>query len=156
MDLLYVAAYQPYKNGKSASKGFYSLFLVLFFDYYIEGVFMSSKVILRKNGGFYCVYGDDSFILYYLLNYKIVGDKVGFPSSAVNKVINLLEDNHISYEVDGNVYDFKTRNKYKKILDLGKRKCSLDYRVNDIISKLEKLDEKDIDKILDYIEGFYE
>ena len=84
------------------------------------------------------------FILYYLLNYRIVGDKVGFPSNALNKVINLLEDNHISYEVDGNVYDFKTRNKYKKILDLGKRKCSLDYRVNDIISKLNNLDEKDI------------
>ena len=77
---------------------------------------MSSKVVLRKNGGFYCVYGDDSFILYYLLNYRIVGDKVRFPSNALNKVINLLEDNHISYEVDGNVYDFKTRNKYKKFI----------------------------------------
>ena len=117
---------------------------------------MSSKVILRKNGGFYCVYGYDSFILYYLLNYKIIGDKVGFPKSAFNKVINLLEDNHISYELDGNVYDFKTRNKYKKILDLGKKKYSLNYRVNDIISKLDKLEEKDIDKILDYVESFYE
>lgn len=87
---------------------------------------MSSKVVLRKNGGFYSVYGDDAFILYYLLNYKIIGDKVGFPNSALNKVVNLLEDNHISYEVDGNIYDFKNRNKYKKILDLGRRKCSLD------------------------------
>ena len=117
---------------------------------------MSSKVVLRKNVGFYCVYGDDAYILYYLLNYRIIGDKVGFPNSAFNKVVNLLEDNHISYEVDGNVYDFKNRNKYKKILDLGKRKSSLDYRVNDIISKLDKLNEKDIDKILDYVESFYE
>ena len=70
---------------------------------------MSSKVILRKNGGFYSAYGDDAYILYYLLNYKIIGDKVGFPKSAFNKVINLLEDNHISYEVDGNIYDFKNR-----------------------------------------------
>ena len=34
---------------------------------------MSSKVVLRKNGGFYSVYGDDAYILYYLLNYKIFG-----------------------------------------------------------------------------------
>jgi len=75
---------------------------------------MSSKVVLRKNGGFMCVHGEDVYILYYLLNYKIIGDKLGFPNSALNKVVNLLEDNHISYEVGGNVYDFKTRNKYKK------------------------------------------
>jgi len=117
---------------------------------------MSSKVVLRKNGEFYCVYGDDTFILYYLFNYKIIGDRVGFPNSAFNKVINLLEENHISYEADGSVYDFKNRNNYKKILNLGKKKHSLDYRINDIIEKLDKLNEKDIDKILDYVESFYE
>lgn len=132
------------------------VFSSTFFNYYVKGCIMSSKVVLRKNGGFYSVYGDDAYILYYLLNYRIIGDKVGFPNSALNKVVNLLEDNHISFEVDGNVYYLKNRNKYKKILDLGKRKSSLDYRVNDIISKLDKLNEKDIDKILDCVESFYE
>ena len=114
------------------------------------------KVLIRKSGGFYAVYDDDAYILNYFFGYKIKDDRLGFPINSINKVINVLEDNHISYEVDGNIYDFKNRNKYKKILDLGKRKCSLDYRVNDIISKLDKLEEKDIDKILDYVESFYE
>lgn len=56
-----------------------------------------SEVILRKNGGFYSVNGDDCYIFYYLFNYKIVSDRVGFPLSAYNKVVNTLEDNKISY-----------------------------------------------------------
>ena len=115
---------------------------------------MSSKVIIRKNGGFMCVFGDDSYILYYLLGYKIKDDKVGFPNNAYNKVVNILENNHINYEFGEINIDYKKKNNYDKFAKLGRKKFSLDYRVNDIISKLDKLNEKDIDKILTYVESF--
>ena len=84
-----------------------------------------NELILRKNGGFYSVYGDDCYILFYLLGYKIVGDKVGFPISAYNKVI-----------------------------ELGKNKCKLKYRIDNIIEKMNLLNEEDIDNILSYIESY--
>jgi len=116
-----------------------------------------SSVILRKNGGFYAVYDDDTYILNYLFNYKIKDNKVGFPVSALNKVINVLENNLINYRViDGNEVDYKKRNNYEKFVKLGKKKYSLTFRINEIIVKLDTLNEKDIDKILEYIENFYE
>lgn len=114
------------------------------------------KVVLRKNGGFYCVYGDDTYILNYLFNYKIKDDKVGFPISAIDKVINVLEEKNINYELNNNLIDFKNKNNYKKYYKLGKKKCNIEYRINEIMNKLNSLDEKDIDKILKYIEELYE
>lgn len=114
------------------------------------------KVVLRKNGGFYCVYGDDTYILNYLFNYKIKDDKVGFPISVLDKVINGLEEKCINYELNNNLIDFKNKNNYKKYYTLGKKKCNIDYRTNEIINKLNSLDEKKIDKILKYIEKLYE
>ena len=114
------------------------------------------EVVLRKSGGFYHVNSDDCYILYYLFNYKIVSDRVGFPISAYNKVNNILVDNKISYiyKYNGNSNDFKRKNNYNKLLDLGKRKYSLSYSVEKIIEKINTLNEKDIDNILDYIEKY--
>ncbi len=115
-----------------------------------------SEVILRKNGGFYSVNGDDCYIFYYLFNYKIVSDRVGFPLSAYNKVVNTLEDNKISYtdKYNNKSSDYKRKNNYNKLLDLGKRKYSLNYRIEKIMEKMSTLGEKDIDNILDYIESY--
>lgn len=117
-----------------------------------------SSIVLRKSGGFYVVFGDDSIIFYYLFKYKIVGDRVGFPIKSIDKVLNKLNECKINYKIintDINV-NFKLKNNYNKYLDLGKKKYSLDYRINSIIDKLELLDEKDIDKIISFIEGVYE
>ena len=113
-----------------------------------------NELILRKNGGFYSVYGDDCYILFYLLGYKIVGDKVGFPISAYNKVINILEENNINYRSDKNAYNCRKKNRYNKVIELGKKKCKLKYRVDNIIEKMNLLNEEDIDKILNYIESY--
>lgn len=117
-----------------------------------------SSIVLRKSGGFYVVFGDDSIIFYYLFKYKIVGDRVGFPIKSIDKVLNKLSECKINYKIinsDVNV-NFKLKNNYNKYLDLGKKKYSLDYRINSIINKLELLNEKDIDKIISFIEGVYE
>ena len=113
-----------------------------------------NELILRKNGGFYSVYGDDCYILSYLLGYKIVSDKVGFPISAYNKVINILEENNINYKSDKNVYNCRKKNRYNKVIELGKKKCKLKYRIDNIIEKMNMLSEEDIDKILNYIESY--
>ena len=112
------------------------------------------EVVLRKSGGFYHVNSDDCYILYYLFNYKIVSDRVGFPISAYNKVINKLEENCISYkdELNNVIVDFKRKNKYSYFVAKGKSKYSLKNRVNAIVSKLDALDENKIDEILNYIE----
>ncbi len=116
---------------------------------------MSNNVVLRKNGGFYSVYGDDAFILYYLFHYKIIDDKVGFPLSGYNKVINCLEDNLINYsDSNKNIsVNYKKKNNYNKFLNLGKKKHSLDFRINSIMEKINNLSENDIDEILDLIEA---
>lgn len=112
------------------------------------------KVDLRKNGGFYCVYGQDCYILNYLFDYKIRDDRVGFPISAYEKVVKTLKDNKISYESTNESYICNTCNKYKKFLDLGKKKCNLKYRMDKIIEKLNTFDEKQLNEILNIIEKY--
>jgi len=115
------------------------------------------KVLIRKSGGFYAVYDDDAYILNYFFGYKIKDDRLGFPINSINKVINVLEDNHISYEIrNEKSIDFNNRNNYKKFIDISKKKYNLRYRVEGIIDNIDKLVEDKIDKILDYIEGMYE
>ena len=74
-------------------------------------------VTIRKTGLFYQVFDDDALILHFLLNYKIIDSKVGFPSNALNKVVNVLEEKKINYKVIGEDIEsnFKDLNKYDYI-----------------------------------------
>ena len=108
-----------------------------------------SSIVFRKNGGFYSVYGDDTYILYYLFNYRIIDDRVGFTKNSFIKLVNVLDSKCINYD---NV-NFKKRNKYSKYVELGKRKHSIDYRIRCILDKINSLSEDKIDDILDYIEN---
>lgn len=51
-------------------------------------------LVIRKNKGKFCtVHGDDANIIYSLFGYKILNNnKVDFPESVLNKIINTLED----------------------------------------------------------------
>lgn len=112
------------------------------------------QITIRKHGGFYHVFDDDCYILYYLFGYKIINRRVGFPLSSLNKVINKLTDLSISYEViEEGKRDFKKLNKYNKYLKLGISKYDKDNKYLSIYSKLDSLDDTDLDKILDYIDG---
>lgn len=77
---------------------------------------------LYKIGKFYNIYGDDAIILNYLFGYKILIDgKVGFPESALIKVINTIEDKKIDYQIinkDGNdvIKKYGNFNSYNKML----------------------------------------
>ena len=120
---------------------------------------MGSSVVIRRSGGFYYVFDDDAMIISYLTGYKISGDRCGFPLNSLSKVTNLLEDNSINYlvkekmeEVDRR--EFKKNNKYGKILDKGKKKFSIDYRINNIMEKLNELSYDELDELLDVIEVY--
>ena len=58
-------------------------------------------VLLIKRGMFYSIYNRDAVILNNLLNYNIKelknGIRVGFPEIAIDKVVNILEENKINY-----------------------------------------------------------
>ena len=109
---------------------------------------------IRKNGTFYAVYGEDTYILYFLFDYKIKNDKVGFPKSALNKVINVLEENKINYEVIGEDLknSFKNLNNYLKYVKSGKEKYNKAIYYENIKDKIKKVSPQKLDKILSTIE----
>ena len=79
-----------------------------------------NSIVLRKSGGFYICFDDDAIVVSYLCNYKINNGKVGFPLNTINKVINILENNSISYIVKENMEDvnkkmYGNKNKYKQV-----------------------------------------
>lgn len=118
---------------------------------------MNNTVVLRKSGGFYICFDNDAIILSYLCNYKISNGRVGFSINTINKVTNLLIDNNINYIIKENNNDtekkkFGKKNKYKYILDKGKKKIDIDYRINGIKDKINNMNEEDINNLLNLIE----
>lgn len=115
---------------------------------------MNKNIELHKNGGFYSVFGESTYILYYLFNYRIIENRVGFPISAHDKVISKLEELNINYiDTFANITkNYKKRNRFNEFVEKGKKKYSLIYRINEINKKLELLTEDKIDNILNYIE----
>ena len=95
-------------------------------------------LVIRKNKGKFCiVYGDDANIISSLFGYKILNNKVGFSESVLNKIINTLEDNKISYMViyidkDPLVKDFKKLNNYEVYKNKAIKKLDYVDKVNKI------------------------
>jgi DNA mismatch repair ATPase MutS len=60
-------------------------------------------MVLIKNGNFYRCYNEDSYILSYLLDYKVCSteqsDMLGFPEDSSQKVLDTLESNKVSYKI---------------------------------------------------------
>ncbi|CDA23216.1 unknown [Mycoplasma sp. CAG:611] len=116
----------------------------------------SDYVLLREIGKFVSVFDEDSIIISYLMGYKIVNSKVGFPSNVLVKVINKLEDNNINYLIKykdnkEDKKDFNKNNNYKKILEKGKKVLELREMKDNITPKLEILEIEKLEKIVKYI-----
>ena len=111
-------------------------------------------VTIRKVGLFYQVFDDDAFLLHYLLDYKVIDCKVGFPNNALNKVINILEAKKINYKIIGEdiIKDFKDLNKYDFYLAKSKDKIIIQDLIHHIELKLEEKDEGELLQILEGIE----
>ena len=64
----------------------------------------------------------------FLIN-KIIKGRVGFPSNAIGKVVNILEDEKINYKIisdEEEVRDFKNLNQYLNILAIAMFKISIE------------------------------
>jgi len=111
-------------------------------------------VKIVKSGKFYQVSDDDTYILYYLLGYNIKNNKVGFPKSALNKVINTLESVNVSYDVlrEDLKNNFKKLDKYDKYRDLGFKKYNKEIHYQNIMDKIKKASNEKLEKILQSIE----
>jgi len=112
-------------------------------------------VKIRKSGTFYTVFDDDCYIIYFLFNYNIKNSKIGFPKSALNKVINKLDELKINYEVVGVDLrgNYKNLNKYLKFVELGKIKYNSDINYQNIIDKLKDVSDEKLERILMTIES---
>ena len=110
-------------------------------------------VCMVKCGSFYRSYGEDAYILWKFFKYKVVDDKVGFPSSVVDNVLKILKGNFINaVVVDGeefNEYKF-VNNKYNVYCELAKEeydyeemkemlKQLIEEKLNDDVSNYEKI-----------------
>ena len=120
---------------------------------------MSSNVVIRKAGGFYNVFYNDAIIVSYLTGYKVVNGRCGFPLNCLSKVTNILGDNKVDYIVRDNMKDieikkYKKNNKYDKVLDKGKKKYDIDYRISSILERINELDYNNLCDLLDVIESY--
>lgn len=61
---------------------------------------MKKFLTIRKIALFYETYDDDAQILSYLLGYKIIKGRVGFPENAIHKVINTLDSGSLCEILD--------------------------------------------------------
>ena len=127
---------------------------------------MSVKLILYKRGNFYRCYDEDSYILAYLLDYRVTmtdnNDMSGFPIGNLDKVLDEFEKNKISYIVydsikEGKIKaecDFGQESKYAEINEKAYEYVKVRNRIEKIYDNLkEKINEKSITDILVKIEG---
>ena len=106
--------------------------------------------LYKNDGKFITCYNDDAYILHSIFGYKLVGegknDKLGFPSTVIDKIIDKLDSLSINYEIYykkklESSKDFKKKNNYQKYLEQGLLQVEID----------KKLDLKDVNKELEKI-----
>lgn len=106
-------------------------------------------VILVRVGNFYNCYGRDSYIISYLLGYKIniLDNNIynsSFPKSAYNKVLSILERNKVNYIVldKRNNYDVEEKednrniNNYNKVYEKARKEIAQKMRIEKIYQYL--------------------
>lgn len=116
--------------------------------------------LYKNDGKFITCYNDDAYILHSIFGYKLVeegkNDKLGFPSTVIDKIIDKLDSLSINYEIYykkelESSKDFKKKNNYQKYLDQGLLQVEIDKKVDLIKYKLSRLDLKDVNKELEKI-----
>lgn len=116
--------------------------------------------LYKNDGKFITCYNDDAYILYSIFGYKLVGegknDKLGFPSTVIDIIIDKLDSLSINYEIYykkelESSKDFKKKNNYQKYLEQGLLQVEIDKKVDLIKYKLSRLDLKEVNKELEKI-----
>lgn len=116
--------------------------------------------LYRNDGKFIICYNDDAYILHSIFGYKLVGegknDKLGFPGTVLEKIIEKLDSLNINYRIYykkelEDIKDFKKSNNYKRYLKDGLLQVEIDKKVDLIKYKLSRLSLKDVNKELEKI-----
>ncbi len=112
---------------------------------------------IRKSGIFYETFDEDASILHYLFSYKIIDDRVAFPSNSLDKVLEIIKENKINYVLinkEGKQKeDFESDNNYEEILRRALNREKIESYFLDIIPKLEALDEEVMTQFLEELES---
>lgn len=107
---------------------------------------------MRKSGLFYETFDEDAVIMHYLFNYKIIDERVAFPTNSLDKVINALNEQEIDYLIIGGPEriknEFRESNSYSEILKKAENKREAEDRLNELLPKLEILDKVTLDSVL--------
>ena len=107
---------------------------------------------IRKSGLFYETFDEDALIMHYLFNYKLIDERVSFPTNSLAKILNTLNEQEIDYLVIGGPEriknEFGESNSYLKILQKAENKREAEDRLNELLPKLEILDKVTLDSVL--------
>lgn len=76
--------------------------VIMLDKYYMLKMQYLDCILLFKRGNFYYCYKDDAYIIHYFFNYKLNNDTVAFSVDALDKVLNVLNDNNIGYIIYDN------------------------------------------------------
>ena len=94
-----------------------------------------------------------------LFGYKVLkGDVSGFPDTSINKVVNILEDAKISYQIidvdkDPVIKDYRKINTYSKYLDMSFKNLDKKKKLDFLIYKLNKCSMEKLESIISLIEN---
>ena len=121
----------------------------------------SESIILVKYGNFYRCFNEDALIVFYLFNYKISDNyRIGFPLSALTKVLARLKDVGISCVIINGINNYISYdsfdNKYFYFLELAKSHYNYAIGVNIIMEEVKECLSKSLDNIgniKDYIKS---
>ena len=99
--------------------------------------------------------GDDAIIIHHLLNYKLKHNVVVFSKDALTKVVDTLKMYSINFEIGGvgAKYTFLNNN-YQVFKSMAYQALDKEVRINRIVKKIEGLDSKKFDKLIQLIEVF--
>lgn len=111
-------------------------------------------ITISKKGGFYNVYNNDCYILYYLFNYKVINNKLGFPISTLPKVISTLENKKINYSIENKEEKSFINNNYLKYLNLGKEKYNITQTKKTFEEKIKRLSKKQTNELFNLIKRY--
>ncbi len=118
---------------------------------------MKDCVKLRKHGTFYSAYEDDAYVVHAALGYKVSNGRLGFPLSALEKVLNELDSSQIDYAIYENdkivqTENFKKKNHYQKFLEQGRKLAEAKLKEEALIQMIQELTGDQLEKVRSYIE----
>lgn len=110
-------------------------------------------ITISKKGNFCNIYNNDCYILYYLFNYKIINNKLGFPINSLPKVITTLENRKINYSINNKEINFIDNN-YLTYLNLGREKYNTILTQKAFEEKIKRLSKKQTDELFNLIKRY--